>query len=155
MVQFRPDILNVSSNRGIVTFSVQTENSFVYLFSCKYLPFIAGKKFTDHIFTFGKGHGFPIYLYRFGRQIYFNMVEVQTAMAFPLFPAYMGVYSGSQLRDTERLCQIVVSAQPQAKSNVILHCFSCEEQNRAVNHTSDFFAERKAIGSGHHNVQYD
>ena len=76
-------------------------------------------------------------------------------MAFPLFPAYMGVYSGPQLWDAERLCQIVVSAKPQTKGNIIFHRFSRKEQNRAVNHIPDFFTKRKAIGSGHHNIQYD
>ena len=76
-------------------------------------------------------------------------------MAFPLFPAYMGVYSGPQLRDAERFCQIVVSAKPQTKGNVIFHRFSRKEQDRTVNHIPDFFAERKTIGSGHHNVQYN
>src|SRR5699024_2970986 len=134
MVQFRPDVLNMGGNRGIITFSVQTENSLVNLFPCKHLPFIAGKKFTNHILTFRKGHSFSVYLYRFSRQVYFDAVEVQAAMAFPLFPAYMGVYSGPQLRDAERFCQIVVSAKPQTKSNVIFHRFSCKEQDRTVNH---------------------
>ena len=65
LVQFRPDILNVSGNRGIITFSVQTENSLINLFPCKHLSFITGKKFTDHIFAFGKGYDFSVYLYCF------------------------------------------------------------------------------------------
>lgn len=55
LVQFRPDVFNMGGNRGIITFSVQTENSLINLFPCKHLPFIAGKKFTDHILAFGKG----------------------------------------------------------------------------------------------------
>ena len=119
LVQFRPDVFNMGGNRGIITFSVQTENSLINLFPCKHLPFIAGKKFTDHILAFGKGHSFSVYLYHFSRQVYFDAFEVQAGMPFSLFPAYMGVYSGPQFRDTKRLCQIVVSAKPQAKGNVI------------------------------------
>ena len=65
----------MGGNRGIITFSVQTENSLVNLFPCKHLPFIAGKKFTDHILAFCKGHGFSVYLYRFSRQVYFDTVK--------------------------------------------------------------------------------
>ena len=128
MVQFRPDVLNMGGNRGIITFSVQTENSLVNLFPCKHLPFIAGKKFTDHILAFCKGHGFSVYLYRFSRQVYFDMIEVQATMAFPLFPPYMGVYSGPQLRDAERFCQIVVSAKPQTKGTAIY----CSDNNMVL-----------------------
>ena len=52
----------MGGNRGIITFSVQTENSLINLFPCKHLPFIAGKKFTDHILadTIEDIYGFEI-----------------------------------------------------------------------------------------------
>ena len=54
-------------------------------------------------------------------------LENDCAVFFSCFPPQMGVYTCPQFSYTEGLCQIVISSNPQAKSDIVLQCFSSKK----------------------------